>query len=91
MYQPNSNQSEEQKPTPRWETAILIFSFIAIWIWWLARQNAYKAQTDFHMAWNGVLLVTIGLLVWVFVRRLKRTLTAMKSIQPGQRNARGRN
>jgi cytochrome bd-type quinol oxidase subunit 2 len=89
MQEPNSNQ-EQYKPIPRWETAILILSFVAIWVWWLVRQNAYKTQSDFPIAWNAILLVTIGLLVWVFVRRLKRTLAAMKSIQPGQSNSRGR-
>ncbi len=91
MKQPISNQPEEQKPSPRWETAVLILSFAAIWVWWLARQSAYKAKVDFPMAWNGILLITVGLLVWVFVRRLRRTLAAIKTINPARRGTRNLN
>ena len=73
--------AENAVGNPRWETAIMALSFVAIWVWWLARQNAYKTQTEFSGAWNLFLLAVVGLLVWVFVRRLARTMAAIRELK----------
>ena len=83
--------SDELPAVPRWETFVLIASFAAVWVWYLVRQNAGRAGSE-PSAWlNLVLLAAIPLLIWILVRRMRRTVAAMRASHPAQRGRRERN
>lgn len=67
---------------PRWETITLCLSFVYLWIWWLARQKAYRDVTEFPLYWSLGLGLVVALLVLIFVRRSQRTLRAMREVMP---------
>jgi heme exporter protein D len=62
----------KEKKTPWWETAVLVASFILVWAWFLTR------GTKSAMVWNAVLLLAVVALVVVFVRRVRRTVAALR-------------
>lgn len=70
------NSAPEPK-TPLWETLAMIGSFALVWAYFLAFQAARGTKTPPHFGWKLALLAAIGVLVWVFVRRLKRILAAL--------------
>ncbi|MBV9866353.1 MAG: hypothetical protein JO316_13455 [Abitibacteriaceae bacterium] len=72
MNQPKSN-------VPWWETAVLIGSFILLWVWFLARQAAYKSPTgQLSILWQIPLIISLVALVIVTVRRVKRVQRALR-------------
>ncbi len=73
-FPPNSPETEK---TPVWETATMIASFALVWAYFLAFQSARRENLALHFGWNVALLLAVGLLIWVFVRRLKRILAAL--------------
>ena len=58
--------------TPWWETATLAVSFALVWAWFLARDSKLTA------VWNAVLLLAVVALVVVLVRRVRRTIAALR-------------
>jgi hypothetical protein len=71
--------------TPRWETGVMVGSFILIWVYFLARQGALKAGSELSFVWNAALLVAVAALIVVFIRRLKRTLASLRDADPAKR------
>lgn len=71
--------SPDSQTPPRWETLAMIASFALVWVYFLAFQSARRENLTPHVAWKLALLVAVGVLVWVFVRRLKRILAALNS------------
>ncbi len=71
------SNSPEPQPVPRWETAAMIVSFALVWAYFLAFQSARRNGLAPHFGWNLALMAALGVLVWVFVRRLKRILAAI--------------
>lgn len=70
------------KPS-RLETLILAISFLLLWAWYLMRQSVYRAGGQPSM-WISLPLVFIfAALAWVFVRRLRRVVSAMKEQKIG--------
>lgn len=70
---------EPKNITPWWETAIMIGSFIMLWVWFLARQAAYKSPTgQFSLFWQVPLIIALVALVVVTVRRAKRVQRALR-------------
>jgi type VI protein secretion system component VasK len=90
MFPPtNSNGDARQSSgVPKWETAILVGSFVLVWAWFIARQRALGAEEALAPGWNIALLVAVALLVWVFVRRLTRVVRALRENNPAQRRNR---
>lgn len=75
---------------PRWETWTMALSFVALWAWFLAHQNAARAGEPLALAWQIPLLVSVALLIWIFVRRTKRAMQGIKAVSPAQRGRSGR-
>ena len=84
---PKSDKSR----VPRWETWTMALSFVALWAWFLARQNALRAGQPLSSWWQIALGVSLGLLVWIFVRRLRRALAGLKQVHPARRRRPGDN
>lgn len=72
-------------PVPRWETAVLVLSFVLLWGWFFARQSATNSGAALQPAWNAALLLAVVALVVVLVRRFKRTLAGLREVHPAQR------
>ena len=90
----SDSNSSQQKPTsgaPRWETWTMALSFVALWAWFLAYQNAARAGESLSLGWQIPLFVSVGLLIWIFVRRLKRAMAGIKAVNPARRGRSGRN
>ena len=67
----------------RLETAILVISFLLLWAWFLMRQSVYRAGGQ-PSIWLSLPLVFIfAALAWVFVRRLRRVVRAMREQKIG--------
>lgn len=75
----HSPHSPETEKTPTWETLAMIASFALVWAYFAAFQSAKRVGGALHFGWNLALLAALGILIWVFVRRLKRVLKALKS------------
>jgi len=75
----------EPKPSnpSRLETVILAISFFLLWAWWLARQNVYRAGGEPTLWMSLPLVVVLAALAWVFARRLRRVVAAMKEQRIG--------
>ncbi len=69
--------SEPDEKTPRWETVAMIGSFVLVWAYFLAFGNAQAAKMTLHFGWKIALLAAVGVLIWVFIRRLRRILAAL--------------
>lgn len=78
----------------RLETVILLVSFLLLWAWFLARQSVYRTGGQPSMWLSLPLVLLFAALVWVFTRRLRRVIRAMKeqkigigrapTVRPGQ-------
>jgi hypothetical protein len=75
----------ESSSTPRWETAVMLGSFLLIWAYFLARHAALKGGDPLHLAWNVALILAVVALVVVFIKRLKRTLDLLRISNPTRR------
>ncbi|RYG69599.1 hypothetical protein EON80_09505 [bacterium] len=69
----------EAPSTPKWETAVMVGSFLLIWAYYLARQKANMSGDGLHIAWNVALGAAVVALVVIFIRRLQRTLVLLRS------------
>ncbi|PQV65145.1 hypothetical protein B1R32_102153 [Abditibacterium utsteinense] len=69
--------SPETEKTPRWETVAMVLSFALVWAYFLVFQSARRGNLSPHFGWNVALLLAVGALVVIFVRRLKRILAAL--------------
>ncbi len=88
---PNSPTQPSSQAAPRWETWTMALSFVALWVWFLAYQNAGRAGEPLSLLWQAPLLISVALLVWIFVRRMRRALAGLKEVQPARRGRPGRN
>ena len=73
---------------PRWETWAMALSFAALWAWFMAYLGASRANQSPAIWWQIPLAISLVLLVWIFVRRTKRTLAALKEVNPAGRGGR---
>jgi H+/Cl- antiporter ClcA len=90
-----NEEQTEARVTPWWETAAMIASFALLWAFLLARHAALQAaarsgaatpRLEMSPLWTVAQFVAIGLLLFVMVRRMKRTRDAMREatqIKPG--------
>ena len=69
----------------------MALSFVALWIWFLARQMAFRAGNAPSELWQIPLVLSVVLLVWIFIRRMKRALAGLKEIHPARRGRPGHN
>ena len=69
----------------------MALSFVALWAWFLAYQNAARAGEPLSQWWQVPLIISVVLLVWVFVRRMKRALAGLKEVHPARRGRPGHN
>lgn len=67
----------------RLETVILAVSFLLLWAWYLARQGVYRAGGQPSIWLSLPLVFLFAALVWVFTRRLRRVVRAMKEQKIG--------
>ncbi len=88
---PNSEKSVQPNGAPRWETYAMGISFVVLWVWFVARQSALKAGQTPSQLWQIPLVVSVIVLVWIFVRRMKRALSGLKEIHPARRGKPGHN
>ena len=63
---------------PRWETAVMVLSFGALWCWWLVLQRAHRNHTPLPAIWFLVLALLVAALAYIFVRRSARVLAGLK-------------
>lgn len=60
------------------ETLIIAGSFVAVWIYFIARIWAGRAQVTLSPFWQVLLLPALVLLVIIFVKRLRRVARALR-------------
>lgn len=63
----------------------MALSFVVLWVWFLARQAAFRAGGTPSVLWQIPLVVSVIVLAWIFVRRMKRALSGLKDIHPARR------
>ena len=88
---PSAPQQAKAQTTPRWETWTMAGSFVVLWVWFIARQLAYRNNDAFSPLWQIPLFISLGLLIWIFIRRMRRTLSALKEVHPAKRGRVGHN
>ena len=88
---PNAPQKATPQITPRWETWTMASSFVVLWVWFIARQLAYRNNEVFSQLWQIPLFISLGLLIWVFIRRMRRALAGLKEVHPARRGRAGHN
>lgn len=92
MLKPSPSENNVQpNGAPRWETYAMALSFVALWVWFLARQAAFRAGQMPSVLWQIPLIVSVIVLVWIFVRRMKRALSGLKEVHPARRGRPGQN
>lgn len=76
---------------PRWETWTMAASFVVLWVWFIARQLAFRAGEVPSALWQIPLIISVVVLALIFVRRMKRALLGLKEIHPARRGKPGHN
>lgn len=76
---------------PRWEKMTMIVSFLGVWAWFVARQIALNKGQAFSVLWQIPLVLCLGLLIWIFVRRTRRAVAGLKENHPARRGPAERN
>lgn len=88
---PNSAQKPQSNGAPRWETWAMAASFAALWAWFMAYLSASRTGDSPSTLWQIPLAVSLALLIWIFVRRMKRALAGLKEVHPARRGRPGQN
>ena len=68
--------NKPKRANPLWETIVLFASFVLLWVWFLASQNARAAQEPLSPIWQVVLGAALLVLVVVTARRISRVKRA---------------
>ncbi len=55
----------------------MIVSFALVWAYFLAFQGARRENLALHFSWKIALLVAVGALIFIFVRRVRRIVAAL--------------
>jgi hypothetical protein len=61
-----------------WETIGIAISFIAVWIYFLIRIWAGRAEIELSPFWQLLLLPALIAMLVIFVRRMKRVVNAIR-------------
>ena len=69
----------------------MALSFVVLWGWFVARQSALRGGASLAAWWQIPLFVSVVVLVWIFVRRMRRALAGLKAIHPARRGKPGQN
>ena len=69
----------------------MALSFVALWVWFIAHQSAARAGQPLSLMWQIPLVVSLGFLIWIFVRRARRAMLAVKAVSPARRGRSGQN
>ncbi len=77
------NPKPENENPSRWETVVIAASFLLLWGWYLLRQSIYRAGLQPSIWHSAPLLLILLALGWVFVRRLRRVVNAMREQKIG--------
>lgn len=72
MKRETQPQTVEAGDAAGWESWGLVFSFVALWVWFLARQSALRAGQQLGVGWRVFLLAVLALMILITVRRLRR-------------------
>ena len=88
MKPPQNGAEPANVRPPWWETAIMVGSFVALWVWYLLRQSAYRAEQPPSPLGSLLLVAALPLLLWVFTRRMQRVLKTLHEIHPTGRGPR---
>ena len=88
---PNSPTKTQPNGAPRWETWAMAASFAALWAWFMAYLSAGRTGESPALGWQIPLAISLAVLIWIFVRRMKRALAGLKEVQPSRRGRGGRN
>ncbi len=88
---PNAAPKAQPNGAPRWETWAMALSFAALWAWFMAYLSASRVNESPSTLWQIPLVVSLGVLVWIFVRRTKRALAGLKEVHPARRGRSGQN
>ncbi len=88
---PNSPAKSQANGAPRWETWAMALSFVALWAWFMAYLSASRPGGSLSAWWQVPLAVSLAVLIWIFVRRMKRALAGLKEVHPAQRGRSGHN
>lgn len=67
----------------------MVLSFVALWVWFIAHQSAGRAQQPLSLWWQIPLVVSLGFLIWIFVRRARRAMLGIKAVSPARRGRPG--
>jgi hypothetical protein len=68
----------QKSSTPLWETLVMVGSFVLLWAWFLAFKSAERSNVPLPILWHVALLVALGALVLVTVRRVQRLGRALR-------------
>lgn len=85
ISEPNSPIKSQTNGAPRWETWAMALSFAALWAWFMAYLSASRTGESPSVLWQIPLVVSLAVLIWIFVRRMKRALAGLKEVHPAQR------
>ncbi len=88
---PNSAAKTQPNGAPRWETWAMALSFAALWAWFMAYLSASRTGESPSAWWQIPLVVSLAVLIWIFVRRMKRALAGLKEVHPARRGRSGQN
>ena len=88
---PNSPVKSQANGAPRWETWAMALSFVALWTWFMAYLSASRPGGSLSVLWQVPLVISLAVLIWIFVRRMKRALAGLKEVHPAQRGRSGHN
>ena len=91
IFDPKPPTKAQSNGAPRWETWALALSFAALWAWFMAYLSASRPGESLSVLWQIPLFVSLAVLIWIFVRRMKRALAGLKAVHPAQRGRDGRN
>jgi membrane protein YdbS with pleckstrin-like domain len=74
------SDSAPERP-PLWETLAMAASFVLLWAWFINYRAAQNAKVDLASVWQGALLLALGVMLLITVRRVLRFKHALEQVK----------
>jgi hypothetical protein len=68
-----------------WETLAMIAAFVLLWVWFGAYKSAQNAGSALGREWTAALLLALGAMAVITMRRVKRFQRALEDTRQSSR------
>lgn len=87
---PSAMPGDDAPPRPPlWETLAMAGAFVLLWFWFAAHKAAQNSATNLSPWWTAALLLALGAMAFITMRRARRFKRALEESQQQMRRGPG--